>query len=91
MNRHCGCQHCGSVVAVDQIDFIDVEQLGVDAGDIGGIALIIVEDALHRPPQQPTPRIDILLPDALRKQNGLSVSRQTAGHRHAVADLDRRS
>src|SRR5262245_8818436 len=72
----------------DQIDLVDVEQLGIDAGYRRRIGLIIIINELHGTAEQSASSIDILFPDLLGKQRGLAVGRKPACQRHAVADLD---
>jgi hypothetical protein len=51
------------IAADDQIDFIDIEQLGVDAGDLRRTALIVVVDELDRPAEQPALGVDVVFPN----------------------------
>jgi len=87
--RHGGRQHVGAVATDDQIDLVDVEQLGVDAGDGRRIGLVVIVDELDRATEQAAAGIDVFLPDLLRQQGRLAVGAEAAGHSHAVADLDR--
>ena len=88
-DRHCRRQQVGAVAADDQVDLVDVEQLGIDAGHRRRIGLIIIIDELHRTAEQPAFGIGILLPDFLGEQGGPAVGGESARQRHAVADLDR--
>ena len=87
-DRHRRRQQVGAVAADDQVDLVDVEQLGIDAGYRRRIGLIIIIDELHGTAEQPAFGIGILLPDLLGEQRGLAVGREPARQRHAVADLD---
>ena len=87
-DRHCRRQHVGAVGADDQVDLVDVEQLGIDAGHRRGIGLIIIIDELHGTAEQPAFGIGILLPDLLGEQGGPAVGGEPSRQRHAVADLD---
>ena len=78
----------GGVGADDQVDLVDVEQLGIDAGHGRGIGLIIIVDELHRTAEQPAFGIGILLPDLLGEQGGPAVGGEPSRQRHAVADFD---
>ena len=88
-DRHRRRQQVGAVGADDQVDLVDVEQLGIDAGYRRRIGLIIIIDELHGTAEQSTSGIGILFPDLLGEQRGLAVGREPARQRHAVADLDR--
>ena len=88
-DRHRRRDLAGGIAADDQIDFVDVEQLGVDAGHLRRIALIVVVDQLDRPAEQPAFGVDVVFPDLHRQQRRLAVGRQRTGQRHAEADLDR--
>jgi hypothetical protein len=67
----------------------DVNQLGVDAGHVRRIALIVVVDELDWAAEQPALGVDVVAPGLQRDQKLLAVLRHAAGHRHAEADLDR--
>ena len=67
----------------------DVNQLGVDAGHVRRIALIVVVDELDRTAEQPALGIDIVAPKLKRDQKLLAVLRHAARHCHAEAHLDR--
>ena len=88
-HRHGGSRRDGGIGADDQIDFVDVEQLGVDARHRRGLALVVVIDELDRAPEQAALGVDLLLPDLHAEQRLLAVRRQRAGQRHGEADLDR--
>ena len=51
-NRHRGGDLGRGIAGNDQVDFVDVEQLGVDAGHMRGIALIVVVNELDRAAEQ---------------------------------------
>src|SRR5438552_242719 len=73
----------------DAIDLGDVEHLRVDAGHGGGVGLIVVEDELHRPPEQPALLVHVVFPDLHGEERGLAVGGEPTRQRHAEADLDR--
>ena len=77
------------IAAVDQVDLIDVEQLGVDRGHIGRIALVVVIDKLDRPAEQAALGVLVLRPDLHGEQRGFAAARERARLRHAESDLDR--
>ena len=88
-DRHGRRDHVGGVAADDEIDLVDVEQLGVDARHGRGIALVVVEDELDRTPEQTALGVDFLFPDLHAEQRLLAVGGERAGQRHAEADRDR--
>src|SRR5262245_30246454 len=73
----------------DEIDLVDLEQLGVDARHRARRTLIVVVDELDRPPEQAALGVGLLLPDLHAEQRLLAVRRQRASQRHGEADLDR--
>jgi hypothetical protein len=73
MAGHGQGNHVGAVAADDQIDLVDVEELGVDARDGVRLGLIVVVDELDRATEQPALGVDILFPDLLRQQRRLAV------------------
>src|SRR6266851_4291406 len=72
-HRHRRRQHVGGIAADDEIDVIDVEQLGVDRRHFRWAALVVVIDELDR----------------AAEQRALAVGRERAGERHAEADPQR--
>ena len=81
--------HVGRVAADHEIDFVDVEQLGVDAGHRRGIALVIVVNQLDRASEQSAFGVYFFFPDLHAQQRLLAVCGERTGLRHAEADLDR--
>ena len=78
------------VAADDQVDLVDVEQLGVDARHRRRIGLVVVVDQLDRAGRAARP--SGLMSSSqifLRQQRRLAVGSEPAGQRHAEADLDR--
>ena len=73
----------GAIRPVDEIDFVDVEKLGVNAGYIRRIGLIIVIDELDLAAKQSALGVDFLLPDLGPQQRLLAVRRQRTGERQA--------
>ena len=88
-DRHRRREHVGAVAADDEIDLVDIEQLGVDAGHGRRVGLVIVIDQLDRASEQAAFGVDVLLPNLLREQRRLAVGPRPPVMRHAVADLDR--
>ena len=87
-HRHRRCHHIGGIGAENEIDFVDIDELGVDAGHVRRIALIVVVDELDWAAEQTALGVDIVAPELQRDQKLLAVLRHPAGHRHAEADLD---
>ena len=87
-DRHCRLYQVCAVATDDQVDLVDVEQLGIDAGYHRLIGFIIIINELHGTAEQSASSIDILFPDLLGEQRGPAVGRKPAAQRHAVADLD---
>ena len=85
-----GRDHVGRIAADHEIDFVDVEQLGVDARHIRRIGLVVIIDELDLTAEQAAFGVDLFFPDIRAEQRLLAVRRQRAGERHAEADLDRR-
>src|SRR5262245_10845333 len=73
----------------DEIDLVDLEQLGVDARHWARRTLIVVVDELDWAPEQAALGVGLLLPDLHAQQRLLAVRRQRASQRHGEADLDR--
>ncbi len=71
----------------DEIHLIDIEQLGVDAGHIGGLGLVIVVDQFDLAAQESPPGVYIVPPDLHRQQCRLPGRTQGAGQRHAKTEL----
>jgi hypothetical protein len=88
-DRHGRGHHVGSVGTEQETHLIDVQQLGIDAGDVGGIALVVVKHQLHGPAEQAALGIDVVAPELDRRQKLLAVGRHAAGQRDAEANLDR--
>jgi len=87
--RHGRRDHVGGIRPDQQVDFVDADELGVDAGNQIGIALIIVEHELDRTAEQPALGVDVIAPDFQRRQQHLAVGGDPSGQRHAEPDLDR--
>jgi len=88
-HRHGGGNLRRGIAADDQIDLVDIEQLRIDRGHFGRLALVVVIDELHRPPEQATLRVDVGLPDLHGDERHLAVGGERTGKRHAEPDLDR--
>ncbi len=81
--------HVGGVAADHEIDFVDVEQLGVDAGHRRRIALVIVVDELDRASEQSAFGVYFFFPDFHAQKRLLAVGGERTSLRHTEADLDR--
>ena len=88
-HRHRRRDHVRAIAGDDQIDFIDIEQLGVNPGHRRRIALVVVIDELDRPAEKPALRVDVVLPDLHREQRRLAGGGKPAGQRHAETDCYR--
>ena len=77
------------VAAVDEIDLVEVEKLGVDRWHIRGIALIVVMDELDLPSQQATLGVDVFGPHRHREKGRFPGAGKRAGLGHAEADFQR--
>src|SRR6185312_7036842 len=71
-------------------DFVDVKELGVDAGHFLRRALVVVIDELDLAPEQAAFLVDLVAPDLDAEQALLADRREEAGERHGEADLERR-
>ena len=87
-HRQGGRDHVGPVAADHQIDFVHIQQLGVEAGNGGWVGLVVVKHQLHRPAEQAAFGVDLVFPDLHRQQRRLAVRSQSARQRHAEADGD---
>jgi hypothetical protein len=86
--RHGGDDQVGRR-AHQQVDLVDVEQLGVDAGHRRRVGLVIVVDELHRPAEQAALGVELLDEDLLGEQMRLARRGEATGQRHRKSDLDR--
>ena len=78
----------GAIGPVDKIDFVDVEQFGVDARYVSWIRLIVVVDKLDLAAKEAALGVDLLFPDLGAEQCLLAVRRQWTGQRQRKADLN---
>ena len=83
------CHHIGRIGADHEIDFVDIQKLGVDARYVRRVGLIVVIDELDLAAEQSALGINVFRPDLGADQCHLAVRRKRAGERHAGADLDR--
>ena len=81
--------HVGAVARDDEVDFVDVEQLVVEARHVGRVRLVVVVDELHRPAEQAALGVHVLGPHLHREQRGPAVPAERAGEAHAEPDLER--
>ncbi len=88
-HRDCRSDHVGRVWADQQVDFVDIDQLGVDPRHVRRIALVVIEHKLDRAPEQPALGVDVVTPNLQRRQHLLAGRRHAAGQCHAEADPDR--
>ena len=88
-DRHCRRGHVGGVGTEQQIDFVDIDELVVDAGHVRRIALVVIKNQINRAAQEAALRVDVIAPHLQREQQLLAVLRHPAGECHAETDLDR--
>src|SRR5581483_9068231 len=69
------------ITAEHEVDFVDVDQLAVDAGDLRRARLIIVIDELHLAAEQTALGVDVVLPDFHGDKRHLAVRRERPGQR----------
>jgi hypothetical protein len=84
-----GRDHVGGVARGDDVDLVDVEELGVQARNVRRIRLVVVVDQLDRPIEQAALLVDVFFPNLRRQQRRFAVGRQRAGQVHAEADGQR--
>jgi hypothetical protein len=80
--------HVRGVGTNGQVDFVHVDEFGVDAGHRRRAALVVVVDEFHGASEQSAFGIDVVAPDFERQQQLLAVDCDTASKRHAEADAD---
>jgi hypothetical protein len=71
-HRHGRRGHVGGVTGHHQVHAIDLEQVDIDAGDIGRVGLVVVEYQLDRAAEQTAASVDVLCPDLHGKYAGFS-------------------
>jgi hypothetical protein len=86
---HSRRQEVSAVIAGDEVDLVDIEQLREDAGHRRRVALVVVVDQPDRPAEQPAIGVGLLFPDLHRQQRRLAARREPAGQTHSKADVDR--
>ena len=87
--RHRRRHEVGAVGTEQQVDFVDGDQLGVDARHVRRRALVVVDDELDRAAEQPALGVDVVAPDVERGVDHLARCGAGAGERKAHADPDR--
>ena len=88
-DRHRRGDQVGAVAGHHEVDLVDVEQLGVNAGYQRRVGLVVVIDQLDLAAEQPARGVGVLLPDLHRDQGRFAGAGEPAGERHREADLDR--
>jgi len=78
-HRHCRRDHVGGIGPDQQVDFVDADELGVDAGHVVGIALVVVINEFDGPSQESALGVDVVAPDFRRQEILLAVGRVGAG------------
>ncbi len=88
--RHDRRGRHGRVGREQQIDLVDVDQLGVDRRRLRCARLVVIDDQFDLAAEQAALGIDIVAPDFDAEQRSLAAAGEAAGLRHRHADLDRR-
>jgi hypothetical protein len=77
--RHRGQNGVRTVATEDQVDPVLVEQVLVQARNQGRVAAIVVADEFHGAAEQPTPPVNVFLPDLLRQPRRPTVAGERPG------------
>ena len=72
-----------------QIDLVDVDQLGVDRRRLRCTRLVVIDDEFDLAAEQAALGVDVVAPDLDAELRSLAAAREAAGLRHRHADLDR--
>src|SRR5262249_32109825 len=88
-DRNCRGEDIGAVAADDDVDFVDIEQLAVNARHRRRVALVVVVNELHGSPDKTALGVGFLDPYFHREQRGFPVWPERTGLRNAKTDLDR--
>src|SRR5690606_31025688 len=70
-------------------DFVDVEQLGVNARHRRRRTLVVIVDKLYRTAEQAALLVGLFLPDFHAEESLLAIGGKRTGQRHAEANSDR--
>ena len=70
--------HRGGVGRGDDIDLVDIDQLRIERGDVGRVALVVIGHQLHRAAEDAALGIHVLRPDLLRQQRRAAIRREAA-------------
>jgi hypothetical protein len=88
-NRHRRSDEIGAVPRDNEVDLVDVEELRIDPRHCRRVALVVIVNQFHRPAEQPSLGVDVLLPDLHREQRRLARGGDPASQTHAKPDRDR--
>src|SRR5215469_3552675 len=85
----CSRDLVGAIRSNEKVDFVDIDEFGIDRRFICWRCLIIVVNQLDWTPKQPPFLIHIVTPDLKRDEKLLSIRPVGAGHPHAEAHFYR--
>ena len=88
--RHERRRRHGRVGREQEIDLVDIQQLRIDRRGLRSARLVVIDDEFDLAAEQATLGVDVVAPDLDAEQRSLAAAGETAGLRHAHADLDRR-
>ena len=88
-HRHARQDGSGAVGTEDEVDLVRRDEALIEGARHVGLRLVVEQDVLYRPAQQPAFRVDLIdedLADHLMNESGLG---ERPGERQGLADLDR--
>ena len=89
-NGHGRGDEIGPIAGDDKVDFVDIEELAVDAWHSGRLGLVVIVDQLHGPSDEAAFLVDLLLPDLHGQESGFAIGSKGPGEGHAQANADGR-
>ena len=89
--RHDRRGRIGAIGGDQQIDLVNIEQLGIDAGGSGRVGLVVIHDQLDLAANDAALGVYIITPHLQAQQCGFATRAQPAGLGNRQSDLDRRT